>query len=240
MREHRQIAIDGPAGVGKSTIGERVARRLGMVYVDTGAFYRALTLAALGAQVDPDDADALTALARRTPIALTHPTVTDGRQYTVLVNDIDVTPQLRTPAVEKNVSRVARHHAVREALIEHMRLMARSVPVVMVGRDIGSVVLPDADLKIFLMTSLDKRAQRRYNDLLLQYGPEAPTFEEVRAEMQRRDANDAAQMRSVPGAITLHNDDLEPEETVAIILGYIQALAAPKIDPAIHQKHVAQ
>ncbi len=222
MRENPQIAIDGPAGVGKSTIGERVARRLGMLYVDTGAFYRALTLLALRAAIDPDDAEALTQLARNVAIRLTPPTVSDGRQYTVLVDGKDVTSELRTPAVEAAVSRVSRHPTVRATLIERMREMADALSVVMVGRDIGTVVLPEADLKICLMTSIETRAQRRYSDLVAQLGPEAPTFDEVRDEMARRDAKDAAQMRIASDAVVIHNDELEPEETVGRILALLE------------------
>src|SRR6516162_4499363 len=108
-----RIAIDGPAGSGKSTIGERVARRLGYLYVDTGAFYRAMTLVAERKDVSPDDADALTALAQRTHIEIVAPTQTDGRQYTVLVNGEDVTLHLRETRIEERVSQVARHDGVR-------------------------------------------------------------------------------------------------------------------------------
>ena len=150
MREHPQIAIDGAAGTGKSTIGERVARHLGCLYVDTGAFYRALTYLALAGSIDPDDGAALATLARNSSITIAAPTVLDGRQYTVLDNGQDITRELRTPAVETNISRVSRHQEVRQALRERQREMADEQAVVMVGRDIGTVVLPNADLKIVL------------------------------------------------------------------------------------------
>ena len=224
MREHPQIAIDGPAGVGKSTIGERVARHLGCLYVDSGAFYRALTALAVAHQVDPDDDEQLTALAASSDIRIVTPTVQDGRQYTVLAGDTDITPTLRTPEVEKNVSRVSRHPAVRRTLIALMRAMASGQTVVMVGRDIGTVVLPDADLKIWLTTALEHRATRRHGDLVASMGAEAPTLEEVHAEIARRDDKDRDQMQPAPDAHTINNDNLTAEETVARILTLLRQL----------------
>jgi len=177
MREHPQIAIDGPAGVGKSTIGERVARHLGCLYVDSGAFYRALTVLAVNEQIDPDDEERLTALAESSNIRIVTPTVSDGRQYTVLAGNTDITPALRTPEVETNVSRVSRHPSVRDALRVLQQAMADDQTVVMVGRDIGTVVLPDADLKIWLTPSLEQRAQRRHGDLVASMGEQAPTLD---------------------------------------------------------------
>lgn len=209
-----RIAIDGPAGVGKSTIGERLARRLGALYVDTGAFYRTLTYAALREGIAPDDVAGLTTLANHMDIAIVTPAVPDGRQYTVLLDGEDVTPNLRSPAVEANVSRMSSAEPVRSALIERMRHMAGSQPVVMVGRDIGTVVLPDADLKIYLTTSIEERAQRRHGDLIAKYGAEAPSLEEVRDEIRRRDAIDAPHMRQAPDARTINNDHLQADEVV--------------------------
>src|SRR5260221_5467104 len=166
MKDHLQIAIDGPAGSGKSTIGERVARRLGYVYVDTGAFYRTLTAVALREQVGPEDGAALRALAERTPIRIVAPTVADGRQYTVLASGVDVTHELRTPEVEAAVPSVSRHPAVREIMRQRQQEIADALPLVMVGRDIGTVVLPGADLKIILTTSLLERVRRRHADLV--------------------------------------------------------------------------
>ncbi|MGE5334576.1 MAG: (d)CMP kinase [Nitrososphaerota archaeon] len=218
MREHPQIAIDGPAGVGKSTIGERVARHLGCLYVDSGAFYRALTALAIAQHIDPDDGQRLTELAESSNIRIVPPTVRDGRQYTVLAGDRDITLALRTPDVEKRISQVSRHPTVRRALVAQQRAMANDQTVVMVGRDIGAVVLPDADLKIWLTTSLENRAERRHADLVASLGADAPTLEEVREDIARRDAKDKDQMRPAPDAYTINNDHLTADETVARIL----------------------
>ncbi len=217
-RAHLQITIDGPAGVGKSTIGERVAQRLGSLYVDTGAFYRTLTYLALAHCLAPEDAHALAALARDMNIAIVSPTVADGRQYTVLVNGEDVTPRLRTPDVEAAVSRVSSHDGVRAALIERMREMAGRQSVVMVGRDIGAVVLPHAHFKVYLTTSLEQRAQRRHRDLVAGQGENAPSLESVRQKIAERDAIDAPHTYIAPDATIINNDNLEAGDVVARIL----------------------
>jgi CMP/dCMP kinase len=217
-----RIAIDGPAGSGKSTIGERVARRLGYLYVDTGAFYRAMTLVALRAGVSPDNADALTRLAQRTHIEIVSPTRPDGRQYTVLVNGEDVTPHLRETRIEEKVSQVSRHDGVRAEMRRLQRAMGSHRNVVMVGRDIGSVVLPDADLKIYLDPSLQERARRRHRDLVASLGAEAPTFETVLDEIRRRDEKDAKQLQVPSDAVRIDTSDAAPEETVEHVLALVR------------------
>jgi cytidylate kinase len=218
MRTHLQIAIDGRAGVGKSTIGERLARQLGYLYIDTGAYYRTLTYMAEQHGIAPDEAADLEALARRIHIEIAAPTTADGRQYTVLVDGTDVTPYLRTPSVEKAVSRVSSHEPVRTTLIAQMRKMADLQGVVMVGRDIGTVVLSEADVKIFLTTSIRKRAERRWRDLVAKYGSDSPSLAEVESEIAQRDAIDAPHTRVASDAIEINNDDLEADDVVQIIL----------------------
>ncbi len=226
MRAHPRVAIDGGAGVGKSTVGERLARRLGTPYVDTGAFYRTLTALALESGVAPDDAGTLQQLAETMPITIVPPTATeaDGRQYTVLVGGRDMTPLLRTPAVEAAVSRVSIHPGVRAALIRRMRELADERGVVMVGRDIGTVVLPDADLKISLVTSADERANRRHADLVAKYGDAAPPLETVRREIEQRDAIDAPNMLVAPDARTIDNTALQADDVVRRIEAYLREL----------------
>lgn len=204
-----QVAIDGAAGVGKSTVGERVARRLGSLYIDSGAFYRALTLLALRRGVSPDDEAALLALITTAPIHITRPTVADGRQYSVFAGDDpeDLAPSLHNLDVTANVSATARIPAVRAALISRMREMANAHSVVMVGRDIGKVVLPNATLKIALTAPADERARRRHADLVAALGDGAPALENVLADIEARDAKDAAQMEIAGDAVTVENRD---------------------------------
>lgn len=224
MRAHPRVAIDGAAGTGKSTIGERLARRLGCPYVDTGAFYRTLTAVAQDAGIASEDSSALLALAQRIAIVIVPPAIEDGRQYTVLVDGVDYTQKLRTPSVEAAVSRVSRHPAVRTALIQRMRELASEHGVVMVGRDIGTVVLPDADLKVFLITSLEERAKRRHGDLVAKYGVAAPSLETVREEIAQRDALDAPNMYVAPDAMQIDNTTLEADDVVRHILQVLAEL----------------
>ncbi|HEY4689197.1 MAG TPA: (d)CMP kinase [Anaerolineae bacterium] len=182
------IAIDGPAASGKSTLGHLLAKRLGYVYFDTGVMYRAVALAALEHGVSIDDDIGLTELAGRVQIDVTEPTVDDGRFNTVLLDGRDVTWNLRAPAVDAIVSPVSAVPGVRRALIEQQRRIGRRGQVILIGRDIGTVVLPDADLKLFVDASLDVRARRRHRELL-QRG-ERVTFEHVLEEMRRRDERD--------------------------------------------------
>jgi cytidylate kinase len=221
MPEHLRIAIDGPAGSGKSTIGERVARVLGYLYIDTGAMYRALTVAMLERGLDASDGEALGDLAEQTDMRVLLPTVADGRQYTVLVDGRDVTPELRSPQVEAAVSAASRHPRVRAAMRERQRALAAQQGVVMVGRDIGTVVLPDADLKIYLDVSLDERARRRHRDLVLAHGDEAPSYDWVRADLARRDALDAAQMQRAHDARTIVTDALQADDVVNRIVAMV-------------------
>ncbi len=209
------ITIDGPAGAGKSTLGELLAHRLGYMYFDTGIMYRALTLAALHQGIDPHAGDAVTELARRLDIEVQPPTVDDGRQYTVLVNGEDVTWHLRAPEVEKHVSAAARHPDVRAIMRARQREIGMRGHVVMVGRDIGSVVMPDSALKVFLKASLEERARRRAQELRARGQQVTP--QELRADMERRDKLDQHVMMPAPDAVILDCDNLSPEQEAAFV-----------------------
>ncbi len=222
----RRIAIDGPAGSGKSTVGEQLARRLGYLYIDTGAMYRAVAWLALQEGVDIDDGPALARLAQDAGIVISHPNIEDGRQYTVTVHGQDVTWDIRSAPVTRAVSPVAAHPEVRAILIAQQRAMAHEHDgIVMVGRDIGAVVLPDADLKIYLTASLQERARRRYTELAERLGAKSstlPTMEEVLLDIQRRDEIDRDNMRPAEDAIVIVTDNLTVPQVLDVICGYLE------------------
>jgi len=211
------IAIDGPAASGKSTIAELLARRLGYLYFDTGVMYRAVTWAALSRGIPIEDEPAVTSLAEQLRIDVTPPTADDGRQYTVLADGVDVTWAIRTPEVDANVSHVSAYPGVRRALVVQQRRVASGRRVVMVGRDIGTVVLPEADLKLYLDASVEERARRRWREVRAR-GEEAD-YEGVLASMHRRDEIDSnrevAPLRVAEGAVVVDTTDLSIGEVLA-------------------------
>jgi cytidylate kinase len=213
------ITIDGPAASGKSALGERLADKLGYLLFDTGVLYRAVAYLALQHGVDQEDEAALTRLAQHADIQLSKATIKDGRQYTVQVEGQDVTWRLRQLDVESIVSPVAAVLGVREALRERQRRIGLAGHVVMVGRDIGTVVLPEADLKIFLTASLDERARRRYNEKLAR--GEAADYDQVLESMRQRDEIDSQRavspLKAAADAVVINNDHLSIEEGVAMV-----------------------
>lgn len=226
MRRPKRIAIDGPAGSGKSTIGEQLAQHLGYIYVDTGAMYRALAWLALKQGIAIDDGAALEQLARESSIVISRPQVNDGRQYTVMVNGQDVTWDIRNAAVTQAVSTTSSHKAVRKIIVAQQRAMAERDGVVMVGRDIGSVVLPDAELKIFLTASLEERARRRYAELLERLGensPALPSLESVLQDIERRDYIDRNNLQQAPDAIVVNTDHLSIPQVLEAIYSHLES-----------------
>lgn len=189
----RTIAIDGPVAVGKTSVGRLLAQRLGYLFVDTGAMYRALTWKALQNGADPNNETAMADLAARTSIRLLS-SATNSCGYQVFVDGTDVTNETRTAVVESSVSLVSRVPAVRRILVEKQRQLARENQVIMVGRDIATVVLPDADLKVFLTASPQERAQRRYREL--KDAGKQPDFESVLRELKTRDNIDTTRADS--------------------------------------------
>ncbi len=227
MQQPRRIAIDGPAGSGKSTIGEQLARGLGYLYIDTGAMYRAVTWLALQEAVDIDDGPALALLAQRAEVVVSRPHITDGRQYTVTVRGRDVTWDIRDAPVTRAVSVVSAHPEVRAILIAQQRAMASAQQngVVMVGRDIGAVVLPDAELKIYLTASPEERARRRYAELLQhQERQDSPlsSMDEVLRDIQRRDEIDRVNMQPASDAIIIATDRLSVSQVLEVIYEHLE------------------
>jgi len=184
------IAIDGPAGSGKSTLGTLLADELGYLYFDTGVMYRAVTLAAIKMKLEIANEAEIGKLAQQVRIDVRPPTVDDGRDYDVLLDGDDVTWAIREDEVNQNVSPVSAIAAVREAMTSQQRRIAQENKVVMVGRDIGTVVMPDADLKIFLDAPVEVRANRRYQEQL-DRGEEI-SFEAVLKSLKNRDQIDSS------------------------------------------------
>lgn len=223
LRRPSTIAIDGPAASGKSTIGGLLAERLGYVYLDTGVMYRAVTWAALVRGIPIDDEAAVTALARRVKIEILRPTVQDGRPYTVLVDGQDVTWEIRQPEVNHAVSPVSAYPGVRAALSAQQRRMGRKGRIVMVGRDIGTVVLPRADLKIYLDATLEERAARRYREVVARGEP--ADYEQVLASVRRRDEIDSnrsvAPLRPADDAVVIDTTTLTIEQVLDRVLALV-------------------
>jgi len=207
------IAIDGPAASGKSTLGFRLAETLGYLYFDTGLMYRAVTWLALTRGIDIKDAVAVTRLAEDVPIEVAPPSLEDGRSCDVVVDGHDITWEIRKSEVESNVSVVSAYPGVRKALTFQQRRIGTRGRVVMVGRDIGTVVLPEADLKIYLDASPEERARRRYDEII-SHGGKA-SLDDILAKMIERDRIDStraiAPLKPAPDAIILDSDRLDAD-----------------------------
>ena len=218
------VAIDGPAGAGKSTVARAVARRLGLAYLDTGAMYRGLTWLALQRDVDPGDGASLAALARDVPMAI-EPT-RDGDR--VRVDDQDVTEAIRLPEVSGRVSEVSAHPGVREEMVAAQRALLSSGGWVSDGRDVGTVVWPGADLKVFLTASLEERARRRRAELAAR-GVEVdePTvLEDVRRRDHLDTTRDTSPLRVAPGAIVIDSSEMTADDVVERVVRLVEALRA--------------
>ncbi len=217
MARPNTIAIDGPAGSGKSTLGCLLAEELGYLYFDTGVMYRAVTLAALLHGLAIDDEVGIGLLANQVRIDVRPPSVDDGRAYDVVLDDADVTWAIRKEEVNAAVSPVSTYAAVRDAMTEQQRRIAHENQVVMVGRDIGTVVMPDADLKIYLDASVEVRAERRYQELLAR-GEDAD-FDIVLNSLKNRDRIDSgrkiAPLKPAEDAVIINADHLGIEDVLA-------------------------
>lgn len=218
------IAIDGPAASGKSTLGLKLANTLGYLFFDTGVMYRAVTWLALQRDMDLKDEEAVTAVAEKTPIEIAPASKDDGRACDVLIEGKDITWETRLPEVDANVSVVSAYRGVRSALSQQQRRIGQRGKIVMVGRDIGTVVLPEADLKIYLDATAEERAKRRYNEIIARGG--AAEYDEILAKVIERDridsTRDVAPLKAADDAVTLDSDQLNADEV------FEQALALCK------------
>jgi CMP/dCMP kinase len=218
------IAIDGPVGSGKSTLARRVAELMGYVYIDTGAMYRALALKALRREISLDATDQLVALARETRIDLR---AQDDTQRVYLDGE-DVTTAIRTPEVSQAASKVAVVPGVRQVLVTEQRRAGEQGGVVMEGRDIGSVVFPDAGLKIFLTASPEVRAERRWREHQ-QKGDAidlARTLEEIHERDQRDRERSTSPLVRAPDAVVVDSTAMEPEEVARLVVTLVNGQSA--------------
>ena len=216
----RIIALDGPAASGKSTVGLRIAEALDYLFFDTGVMYRAVAWAALNKSIDPKDEAAVTQLAESTPIDVRPASQADGRTSDVLVENQDITWQTRSPEVDANVSTVAAYAGVRAALSQQQRRIGQRGNIIMVGRDIGTVVLPEADLKIYLDASAEERARRRYDEIVGR--GELADYDEILAKVKERDhidsTRDVAPLRAADDAVVVDSDELDADQVFQKIM----------------------
>jgi cytidylate kinase len=218
------IAIDGPAASGKSTIGSRLAKALGYLFFDTGVMYRAITWLALERGIDVLDEAAVSTLAEETQIDVAPASKPDGRACDVLVNGQDITWETRTRRVDENVSIVAAYRGVRRALSQQQRRIGQRGRIVMVGRDIGTVVLPEADLKIYLDATAEERARRRYDEILERGGK--PQYESILKRVRERDridsTRDVAPLKAAEDAVVLNSDQLDEDAVFERVLALVK------------------
>lgn len=213
------IAIDGPAGAGKSTVAKQVAQRLNLLYIDTGAMYRAITLKALKKGMDLNNNRAMEELAKNTTI-----TLLAGQRQSVLLDDLDVTEEIRSPEVTNYVSIIAKIPGVREVLVQRQREIAQATGVVMDGRDIGTVVLPKAKAKFFLTASAEERARRRAKEMV-ERGYEVD-IDELIKEIEKRDSIDSTRAVSplIPAedAVLIDSSGMTIAEVVDSIITWVE------------------
>jgi len=218
------IAIDGPAASGKSTLGLKLAKELGYLFFDTGVMYRAITWLALKFDMDLQDEAKITDLAETTQIDVAPASKSDGRACDVLIAGKDITWETRLPEVDANVSIVSAYRGVRAALSKQQRRIGQRGNVVMVGRDIGTVVLPEANLKIYLDATAEERAKRRFDEIVAR--GETTDYNEILAKVIERDridsTRDVAPLKAAEDAVVLDSDKLNADEVFARVMKLIE------------------
>ena len=216
MAKTISIAIDGPAGAGKSTIAKRLAKELGYYYVDTGAIYRTVAYFMDLLDISPKDVDGVSRYIDELTVEIEYDE--DGQQH-MIMNSMDVTGDIRTPDISQKASLISAHAVVREMLLDMQRDVAKKHNVIMDGRDIGTVVLPRANVKIFLTASAEVRAQRRHTELLAKGSKDS--FEKVLADIKLRDHQDStraiAPLKQAKDAVLVDTSALDIEGVVAVI-----------------------
>ena len=214
-----KIAIDGPSGAGKSTLAKNLAKELGFIYVDTGAMYRTIGLAARRSGIMPDDVAGIEKMLETITLRIVY----ENGSQRELLNGEDVTDHIRTPEISTYASKVSAIPAVRAFLLGPQRDFANNYNVIMDGRDIGTVIMPNADVKIFLVSGKEARAKRRYEELILK--GENVTYESVLCDLIARDDRDSSRKTApaIPAedAVFVDNSDLLPEQTLELVLGII-------------------
>jgi cytidylate kinase len=218
------IAIDGPAASGKSTIGLRLANTLGYLFFDTGVMYRAITWLALARGIDIHDEAAVTRLAEDAQIDVAPASKPDGRVLDVLVDGQDLTWEIRSRKVDENVSLISAYRGVRRALSQQQRRIGQRGNIVMVGRDIGTVVLPEADLKIYLDATAEERARRRYDEIRARGGN--TEYESILKRVKERDridsTRDVAPLKAAEDAVVLDSDQLDEDQVFERVLALVK------------------
>lgn len=218
------IAIDGPAASGKSTIGNLIANKLGYISLDTGIMYRAVAFKAVREGVDVFDAEAVSELAENISIDIRPSQQDDGRQFDVIIDSVDRSWDIRSPEVNQTVSEVSVYPRVRNAMTRLQREIAKNGKIVMIGRDIGTVVLPHAEMKIYLEASVEVRAQRRYIEELSR--GKKVCLDEIMESLKHRDEIDSgravAPLKPADDAIVINTDDMTVFEVVEFVLGLIE------------------
>ena len=220
LSEIMNIALDGPAGSGKSTVAKALAKEYNILYLDTGAMYRACGLKAIRLGIDPQDKESVEKLLQTLDVQVEYK---EGSQHTILDGE-DVSTEIRQNAVSMAASHISAHRAVREKMVELQRKIAKSMSCVLDGRDIGTAVLPDANFKFFVTADSKVRAQRRYKELLER--GQTVDFDALHAEIQQRDKQDSERefspLRQAADAVLVDTSDMTAEEVVAYIKSIIQ------------------
>ncbi|MBQ1507158.1 MAG: (d)CMP kinase [Ruminococcus sp.] len=215
------VALDGPAGAGKSSIAKRASKVLGFIYVDTGALYRTIGLAAMREKIEPVASPEVSALLERIKVELTF---NESGEQVVLLNGEDVSGQIRTPEASMTASKISAIPEVRAYLLDLQRNIAKTNDVIMDGRDIGTVVLPNAEVKIFLTAAPEARAGRRYKELI-EKGMEV-RYEDVLSEVIERDYNDThretSPLKAADDSVTVDTTELDFEQSVAAVISVIR------------------